>query len=100
MSQQATMWNGGMWEDYLVFNEGKYLGVLNSALFSKICKPIEGSPRGAQVSKEYQNAFIYNKLPIIHNGYWANKRWWRPDGTPCLKEEIPKEYLAMVLILT
>lgn len=100
MKFQTALWNGGVLVDYLVFNEGKYIGVLTPELFSLMCNPLTGAPRGAKPTKEYQYAFIYNRLPVIPNGNWANKRWWRTDGTPCTNEEIPKDYLAMVLILT
>lgn len=99
MSHKATMWNGGEYEDYVVFLHGKCLGVLTEAMYKGMCKPLEGAPRGAEVSPEYNRAFIYNRKPHITPGNWANKRWWRADGTPRTLEEIPKEYLTMTLLI-
>lgn len=96
---QTNLWNGGLFSDYLVFNQGKYLGVLTEEMFNQMARPMAGAPRGAVAKDGYNTAFLYNKREEIIPGNFANKRWWRLDGTPRLKEDIPKDYLTMVLLL-
>ncbi len=96
---QLQLWNGGDYSDYVVFLHGKCLGVLTEELYKDMCQPLPGAPRGSTVSPEYNWAFIYNRKREISTGMWANKNWWRADGTPRILAEIPKEYLAMALLL-
>lgn len=93
------MWNAGAHEDYLVFNKGKYVGVLTLELFNVMVNSMEGAYRGGVPNKEYEHAFIYNRKPVISGGNFANKRWWKPDGSPALPEDVPKEYIVMATLL-
>lgn len=97
---KPNMWNGGEYDDYVVFLHGKCLGFLTDTMYQSMCKPLDGAPRGTTVSPEYNWAFIYNRKREIPGGSWAKKRWWRADGTPRTLDEIPKEYLAMALLIS
>lgn len=80
------LFNGGLYEKYHVFSDGKYLGKLDSVIH----KGIMGSR-----NRLYNNAFIFDSQPELNH-----HSWWRADGTPYPKEQVPKGYLAMTLLLT
>lgn len=83
MKLNAMSFNGDDTHNYRIFNKGKYVGTLDD-VFEEIMTN----------RTEFQNAFIYHAKakPNEH-------RWWRADGTPYPKDQVPKEYLAMCLLV-
>lgn len=87
-SLNIPSFNGGLSGDYHVFFLGQHLGDLNQLLV-KIYQPETRDPK------------LYNKAFIYHREAKANEpQWWRADGTPYPKEQVPKAYLGMSLLIT
>jgi hypothetical protein len=81
----TQLFNGGPLVGYHLFSQGKYLGPLNQENHGKILR---------SSSIEYNHAFIWHK-----EAKDGQNHWWRADGTPYPKEQVPKVYLAMALLL-
>lgn len=78
------LFNDGNGADYHVFNRNKYLGNLMDVPYEKIV-----------------GSFDYNTLFIYHReAKKGQSQWWRADGTPYPKEQVPKAYLGMCLLVT
>lgn len=82
----VQLFNQGVFEDYHIFSRGKYLGRMDAESYKAIC---------TSKSMEYNYAFIYDTKAKA-----GEKSWWRADGTPYPKEQIPKDYLIMSLLVT
>lgn len=80
------LFNQGLFEDYHIFSRGKYIGPMTKQLYDTIMR---------SGSIEYNNAFIYDTKAKT-----SEKAWWRADGTPYPKEQVPKDYLIMSLLIT
>lgn len=82
----VQLFNQGVFEDYHIFSRGKYIGRMTQQLYDTIMR---------SGSTEYNNAFIYDTKAKA-----GEKSWWRADGTPYPKEQVPKDYLVMCLLVT
>lgn len=87
-SLNIPTFNGGLSGGYYVFFLGQYLSTLDQML-AKIYHPETRDP------KLYNKVFIYH-----HYAVPGNPQWWRADGTPYPKEQVPKAYLGMCLLVT
>lgn len=87
-SLNIHIFNGGLSGDYHVFFLGQHLGNLDQ-MSAKIYHPEVRDP------KLYNHAFIYHR-----EAKKGQPQWWRADGTPYLKEQVPKAYLGMSLLVT
>ncbi|HVH91273.1 MAG TPA: hypothetical protein VM783_07810 [Candidatus Acidoferrum sp.] len=82
--------NGGSVNDYHVFCAGKYVGVLTKFMMIFY-----------STSPETRDPVFYNKAFIYHReAKKGQPQWWRADGTPYPKEQVPKAYLGMSLLIT
>lgn len=81
----AKLFNGGPVRGYHVFSAGQYVGQLDTIMMDGIMK---------SSNQIYNHCFIYH-----HEAMGSQHKWWRADGTPFPKEQVPKEYLAYVALL-
>lgn len=81
--------NGGSTHDYHVFCYDKYLGTLAHVMLSLYTE-----------NKATKDQYVYNYAFIYHReAKQGQSQWWRADGTPYPKEQIPKAYLGMCLLV-
>lgn len=85
MSTWTTiLFNGGQVSEYHVFCRDKYLGTL-----------VTTNINPAADLYAYNHAFIYHR-----EAKKGQPQWWRADSTPYPKEQVPKAYLGMSLLVT